>query len=183
MVRKALRQKAFQDTEIIKEKCNRMVNIFKNKSADKIDGKAKAMVVTSSRIAACKYKLFMDEELKKQGLKYKTLIAFSGGVEVDKLELTDDDLKQLNIKDLKVSKFTEDGLNKEHNPKSLKTEDLFEKSDEIRFLIVANKFQTGFSESLLHTMFVDKPLRDKNAVQTLSRLNRMHKGKDDTLGC
>ncbi|MDB4028016.1 DEAD/DEAH box helicase family protein [Flavobacteriaceae bacterium] len=181
MVRKAIRQKAYQDTGIIKEKCNRMVNIFKNKSAHKIDGKAKAMVVTSSRIAACKYKLFMDEEIKRQGLKYKTIIAFSGGVEVDKLELTDDELKQLNIEDLKGSKFSEDGMNKEHNPKSLKTEDLFEETDDIRFLIVANKFQTGFSESLLHTMFVDKPLRDKNAVQTLSRLNRMHKGKKDTL--
>lgn len=181
MVRKALRQKAYQDTGIIKEKCNRMVNIFKNKSAHKIDGKAKAMVVTSSRIAACKYKLFMDEEIKRQGLKYKTIIAFSGGVEVDKLLLTDDELKQLNIEGLKGSKFTEDGMNKEYNPKSLKTEDLFEETDDIRFLIVANKFQTGFSESQLHTMFVDKPLRDKNAVQTLSRLNRMHKGKEDTL--
>ncbi|MBO3096818.1 DEAD/DEAH box helicase family protein [Gelidibacter pelagius] len=181
MVRKALRQKAFQDTGIIKEKCNRMVNIFKNKSAHKIDGKAKAMVVTSSRIAACKYKLFMDEEIKKQGLNYKTIIAFSGGVDVDKLELTDDELKQLRIDDLKGSKFTEDGLNKELNPRNLKIEDLFEETDDIRFLIVANKFQTGFSESLLHTMFVDKPLRDKNAVQTLSRLNRMHPGKVDTL--
>ena len=181
MVRKALRQKAYQDTNIIKEKCNRMVNIFKNKSAPKIDGKAKAMVVTSSRIAACKYKLLIDEEIKRQGLKYKTIIAFSGGVDVDKLELTDDELKQLNIEDLKGSKFTENGMNKENNPKSLKTEDVFEQTDDIRFLIVANKFQTGFSESLLHTMFVDKPLRDKNAVQTLSRLNRMHKGKDDTL--
>ena len=181
MVRKALRQKAYQDTGIIKEKCNRMVNIFKNKSAHKIDGKAKAMVVTSSRVAACKYKLFMDEEIKKQGLKYKTIIAFSGGVDVDKLELTDDELEQLNIKELKGSKFSEDGMNKKYNPKGLKTEDLFEETDDIRFLIVANKFQTGFSESLLHTMFVDKPLRDKNAVQTLSRLNRMHPGKEDTL--
>lgn len=181
MVRKALRQKAYQDTGIIKEKCNRMVNIFKNKSAHKIDGKAKAMVVTSSRIAACKYKLFMDEEIKRQGLKYKTIIAFSGGVDVDKLELTDDELKQLNIEDLKGSKFTEDGMNKELNPKSLKTEDLFEETDDIRFLIVANKFQTGFSESLLHTMFLDKPVRDKAAVQTLSRLNRIHPGKVDTL--
>jgi type I restriction enzyme R subunit len=181
IVLKALRQKAYQDTEIIKEKCNRMVNIFKNKSTHKIDGKAKAMVVTSSRIAACKYKLFMDEEIKRQGLKYKTIIAFSGGVDVDKLELTDEELEQLNIEDLKGSKFTEDGMNKEHNPKSLKTEDLFEETDDIRFLIVANKFQTGFSESLLHTMFLDKPVRDKAAVQTLSRLNRIHPGKVDTL--
>ena len=181
MVRKALQLKAYQDTAIIKEKCNRMVNIFKNKSAHKIEGKAKAMVVTSSRIAACKYKLFMDEELKKQGLKYKTIIAFSGGVEVDKLELTEEEFKNLGIEDLKGGRFTEDGMNKLLNPKNKKTEGLFEETDDIRFLIVANKFQTGFNEPLLHTMFVDKPLRDKAAVQTLSRLNRMHKGKDDTL--
>ncbi|MFT6338431.1 MAG: type I restriction enzyme R subunit [Halioglobus sp.] len=181
MVRKALRQKAYQDTGIIRDKCNRMVNIFKNKSAHKIDGLAKAMVVTSSRIAACKYKLFMDEEIRRQGLKYKTIVAFSGGVDVEKLELTEEEFSELGIEGLKNSKFTEDWMNKEHNPKSLKIEDLFEETDDIRFLIVANKFQTGFSESLLHTMFLDKPVRDKAAVQTLSRLNRMHKGKVDTL--
>lgn len=181
MVRKALRQKAYQDTEIIKEKCNRIVNVFKNKSAHKIDGKAKAMVVSSSRIAACKFKLFMDEEIKRQGLNFKTIVAFSGSVDVDKLELTDEEFNKLNIEDFKGSNFTEDGMNKPHNPKGLKTDELFEKNDDIRFLIVANKFQTGFSESLLHTMFIDKPLRGKNAVQTLSRLNRIHPGKVDTL--
>lgn len=181
MVRKALRQKAYQDTDIIKEKCNRMVNIFKNKSAHKIDGKAKAMVVTSSRVAACKYKLLMDEEIKRQGLKFKTIIAFSGGVDVDKLEFTEEEFKQLKLNEFNDSKLTEIGLNKSHNPKNLKIEDLFEETDDIRFLIVANKFQTGFSESLLHTMFLDKPVRDKAAVQTLSRLNRIHPGKKDTL--
>jgi len=181
MVRNALRLKAFQDTAIIKEKCNRMLNIFKNKSAHKIDRKAKAMIITSSRVAAVKYKLFMDEELKKQGLQYKTIIAFSGGIDADKLDLSEDEFESLFIANLKGRKFTEDGMNKPHNPQNKKTEELFEQTDNIRFLIVANKFQTGFNEPLLHTMFVDKPLRDKAAVQTLSRLNRMHEGKDDTL--
>jgi type I restriction enzyme R subunit len=181
MVRRALKQKAYQDTGIIKEKCNRMLTIFKNESSHKINGKAKAMIVTSSRISACKYKFFMDDEIRKQGLNYKTIVAFSGGVDFDKLELTEDELKQLNIAELKETKLTEDGLNRPHNPKALDLKELFDKEDEIRFLIVANKFQTGFSQSLLHTMFVDKPLRDKAAVQTLSRLNRMHVGKKDTL--
>jgi type I restriction enzyme R subunit len=158
-----------------------MLNIFKNKSAHKIDRKAKAMIITSSRVAAVKYKLFMDEELKKQGLKYKTIIAFSGGIDADKLDLSEDEFESLFIANLKGRKFTEDGMNKPHNPQNKKTEELFEQTDNIRFLIVANKFQTGFNEPLLHTMFVDKPLRDKAAVQTLSRLNRMHEGKDDTL--
>jgi len=181
MVRKALRQKAYEDTEIIKEKCNRIVNIFKNKSAHKINGKAKAMIVTSSRVAATKYKLFLDAELKKQNIKYKSLVAFSGGIDIDKLQLTDDEFKQFNIEELKGEKFTEIGMNKPLNKKNLKLEKLFKKTDAIKFLIVANKFQTGFNEPLLHTMFLDKPVRDKNAVQTLSRLNRVYPGKKDTL--
>lgn len=181
MVRNALQQKAYQDTGIIKEKCNRMLKIFKNESAHKINGKAKAMIVTSSRISACKYKFFLDEEIKAQGLNYKSIIAFSGGVDFDKLGFADDLIRQLNAESLIGTKLTENCMNKSHNPNGLKTEKLFETTDDIRFLIVANKFQTGFSESLLHTMFVDKPLRDKAAVQTLSRLNRMHQGKEDTL--
>ena len=163
MVSKALRQKAFEDTEIIKEKCAMMVELFKNESAHKIGGKAKAMVVTSSRLAAVKYKLYMDGELAKKGLSYKALVAFSG---------------KINHND---EEYTEKGLNKDLNPQNLKTEEVFEKNDNIRFLIVASKFQTGFDEPLLHTMFLDKPVRDRTAVQTLSRLNRIHLEKDDTL--
>jgi type I restriction enzyme R subunit len=121
------------------------------------------MVVTSSRLAAVKYKLFMDEELAKRGLKHKALVAFSGSIPYED------------------ETYTEDGMNAAINPKGLKIEDLFEEDDNIRFLIVANKFQTGFSEPLLHTMFLDKPVRDRTAVQTLSRLNRIHPDKKDTL--
>ena len=73
-------------------------------------------------------------------------------------------------------------MNKSNNPQNVKIEECFEKGDDIRFLIVANKFQVGFSEKMLHTMFVDKALQDRNAVQTISRLNRIYPGKKfDTL--
>lgn len=163
MVKRGLRQKAYEDTAIIREKCQRMVSIFHHESAGKIGGRAKAMVVTSSRLAAVKYKLEMDAELARRGLRYRTLVAFSGTITHE------------------GKSYTEAGMNAPLNPKNEKTEDVFEQGDDIRFLIVANKFQTGYSESLLHTMFLDKPVRDRTAVQTLSRLNRMHPGKDDTL--
>lgn len=162
-VKRALRQKAYEDDEIIKEKCQLMLQVFKKESAGKILRKAKAMIVSSSRLAAVKYKLYLDDEIKKQGLQYKSLVAFSGTIKHND------------------ENFTENGMNRNNNPRNLKTEDIFNEDDQIRFLIVANKFQTGFSEPLLHTMFVDKPLRDRNAVQTLSRLNRIHPDKLDTL--
>ncbi len=163
-VYRALKLKAFEDDEVIKEKCKIIVSIFKDKTADKIEGKAKSMIVTSSRLSAVKYKLFLDEELQRRGLKWKTLVAFSG---------------QTNFNS---TFYSETEMNKPNNPKSLKIEDCFEKGDDIRFLIVANKFQVGFSEKMLHTMFIDKALQDRNAVQTISRLNRVYPGKKfDTL--
>ncbi|MEI6815529.1 MAG: DEAD/DEAH box helicase family protein [Bacteroidota bacterium] len=163
-VYRALKLKAFEDDEVIKEKCKIIATIFKDRTADKIEGKAKAMVVTSSRLSAVKYKLFLDEELKKRGLKWKTLVAFSG---------------QINYN---AKFYSETEMNKPNNPQSLKIEDCFEKTDDIRFLIVANKFQVGFSEKMLHTMFLDKAIQDRNAVQTISRLNRIYPGKKfDTL--
>lgn len=163
-VYRALKLKAFEDDEVIKEKCKIIVSIFKDKTADKIEGKAKSMIVTSSRLSAVKYKLFLDEELQRRGFKWKTLVAFSG---------------QTNYN----GKFySETEMNRPNNLQSIKIEDCFEKSDDIRFLIVANKFQVGFSEIMLHTMFVDKALQDRNAVQTISRLNRIYPGKKfDTL--
>lgn len=163
-VYRALKLKAYEDDEVIKEKCKIVVSIFKDKTADKIEGKAKSMIVTSSRLSAVKYKLFLDEELNKRGLKWKSLVAFSG---------------QTNFN----SKFyTEIEMNRINNSKSLKIEDCFSENDDIRFLIVANKFQVGFSEKMLHTMFIDKALQDRNAVQTISRLNRIYPGKKfDTL--
>jgi type I restriction enzyme R subunit len=73
-------------------------------------------------------------------------------------------------------------MNRSNNPQSVKIEDCLKNNDQIRFLIVANKFQVGFDEKMLHTMFVDKALQDRNAVQTISRLNRIYPGKkNDTL--
>jgi len=162
-VYRALKLKAFEDDEVIKEKSKIIVSIFKDRTADKIDGKAKSMIVTSSRLCAVKYKLLLDEELKKRGHKWKSLVAFTG---------------QIKFNDVL---YTETEMNRSNNPLSQKTEDCFE-NDDIRFLIVANKFQVGFNQKMLHTMFLDKTLQDRNAVQTISRLNRIYPGKKfDTL--
>lgn len=163
-VYRALKLKAFEDDEVIKEKCKIIATVFKDKTEKKIEGRAKAMVVTSSRLSAVKYKLFLDEEIKRRGYKWKTLVAYTG---------------QINYNS-KI--YSETEQNRPNNPKSLKIEDVFEEDDNIRFLIVANKFQVGFSQKLLHTMFLDKALQDRNAVQTISRLNRIYPGKKkDTL--
>jgi type I restriction enzyme R subunit len=120
----------------------------------KIGGLAKAMLVTSSRANAVKYKKAFDDYLNKINSPYKAIVAFSG-------EIDGQTEAQLN------------GFPSASIPGE------FEKSD-FRFLIVANKFQTGFDQPLLHTMYVDKKLGGVNAVQTLSRLNRSHPLKKDT---
>lgn len=120
----------------------------------KINGLAKAMVVTSSRRNAVKYKKAFDKYLADTGNPYKAIVAFSGEIDGQ----------------------TEAALN---HFSSAAIPDEFKKS-EYRFLIVANKYQTGFDQPLLHTMYVDKKLGGVNAVQTLSRLNRTTAGKKDT---
>lgn len=120
----------------------------------KINGLAKAMVVTSSRKNAIKYKKAFDKYLQGLGKPYKAIVAFSG----------------------EIDKETESSLN--GFPSKAISEEF--KKSEYRFLIVANKFQTGFDQPLLHTMYVDKKLWGVNAVQTLSRLNRTAPGKEDT---
>jgi type I restriction enzyme R subunit len=120
----------------------------------KINGLAKAMVVTSSRRNAVKYKKAFDKYLADTGNPYKAIVAFSGEIDGQ----------------------TEAALN---HFSSAAIPDEFKKS-EFRFLIVANKYQTGFDQPLLHTMYVDKKLGGVNAVQTLSRLNRTTAGKKDT---
>lgn len=120
----------------------------------KINDLAKAMVVTSSRRNAVKYKKAFDKYLADTGNAYKAIVAFSGEIDGQ----------------------TEAALN---HFSSAAIPDEFKKS-EYRFLIVANKYQTGFDQPLLHTMYVDKKLGGVNAVQTLSRLNRTTAGKKDT---
>jgi len=161
---RALKQKAFEDDELIQNKIGIMLSIFENQTASKINGIAKAMIVTSSRLAAAKYKLFLDKEIGQRKFSYKALVAFTGTVEIDDKKYTESNMNEA----IKISQ-------------SEKTEDAFDRDNGIRFIIVANKFQTGFNQPKLHTMFLDKTVRDINAVQTLSRLNRIYPDKEDTL--
>lgn len=145
----------------IAEKAKIMIDHFHREVRGLIKGKAKAMVVTKSIQSAIKYKFAFDEYLKEIKSPYKAIVAFSGkntynGVEYDEVGMNNFDSYKNDI------------------PKNFK-------QDKYRFLIVANKFQTGFDQPLLHTMYVDKKLADVQAVQTLSRLNRAYKpDKKDT---
>jgi len=138
----------------IAEKSRIMIDHFNNNVRQLINGKARAMAVTKSIEAAMKYKDAFDAYLKEVRSPYKAIVAFSGKKAHYK---TGEELSEADM-----NKFP-DGNN--YIPKKFKTEPY-------RFLIVANKFQTGFDQPLLHTMYVDKELSDVQAVQTLSRLNR-----------
>lgn len=153
--------KAFVDLHehAIHKKLEIMVEHFMNNTMHRMGGKAKAMIVTRSRLHAVRYKLAMDEYLKEKGYPFKALVAFSG-----------------TVRD-RGAEYSEAGMN--GFPESQTVETF--KHDEYRFLIVANKFQTGFDQPLLHTMYVDKKLGGVNAVQTLSRLNRIHPDKHETM--
>ena len=108
------------------------------------------MIVTRSRLHAVRYKLAVDANLAERGYSFKALVPFSGTVEDDGRDCT------------------EPGMNGLPETQTAKT---FDAADQ-RFLIVANKLQTGFDQPLLHTMYVDKKLGCVSAVQTLSWLNR-----------
>jgi len=149
----------------IGEKVRIMVEHFAAQAQGEIGGKAKAMIVTRSRLHAVRYKLALDKYLSERRLPFKALVAFSGSVK--------DGGKD----------YTETKMNSEGQSRSIsesQTAKAFERP-EYRFLVVANKFQTGFDQPLLHTMYVDKKLGGVNAVQTLSRLNRTHPEKKGTM--
>jgi type I restriction enzyme R subunit len=144
----------------IKRKAHIIVDHFTRKTAHKIGGQAKAMVVTHSRAHAVLYKQALDEVLREQNLPYGVLVAFTGTVTINE------------------QKYTEDSM----NPPG--TGDIAEafKGPAQRLLVAANKFQTGFDQPLLHTMYVDKKLGGVAVVQTLSRLNRVFPPlKQDTM--
>ena len=143
----------------IKEKVRIMVEHFAAQVQTEIAGRAKAMIVTRSRLHAVRYKLAIDAYLVKHKYPFKALVAFSGTVED------------------KGKSYTEANMNGFGETQTAKA---FERQEN-RFLIVANKFQTGFDQPLLHTMYVDKKIGDVNAVQTLSRLNRTHPDKKGTM--
>jgi type I restriction enzyme R subunit len=146
----------------IAQKTEVMVEHFHAVTRHKIGGRAKAMVVTGSRLEAVRYKQSFDKYIKDKGYRIKSLVAFSGTVQDDKLA--------------DVS-YTEEAMNG-----GLRDKELPERfaSPEYQVLLVAEKYQTGFDQPLLHTMYVDKRLAGIQAVQTLSRLNRIHPLKEDT---
>jgi type I restriction enzyme, R subunit len=144
------------------QKTEVMVEHFRQIVSKKIGGKAKAMVVTGSRLHAVRYKEEFDRYIEARNYEdIKTIVAFSGKV-MDKIEYPD------GVTEVELNGFKENEV-----PRKFST-------DEYRILIVADKYQTGFDQPLLHTMYVDKKLSGVKTVQTLSRLNRMAPGKDDT---
>jgi type I restriction enzyme R subunit len=147
----------------IAQKVEVMIEHFRTFTMHKIGGRAKAMIVTSSRLHAVRYKEAFDRYIKENSIKgIKSLVAFSGTV-IDP--------------DFPDKPYTEVSMNR-----GIKERELPERfaSDEYQVLLVAEKYQTGFDQPLLHTMYVDKRLSGIQAVQTLSRLNRMAAGKEDT---
>ena len=125
-------------------------------------GRAKAMVVTGSRLEAVRYKQSFDKYIKEKDYPIKTLVAFSGVVGDDKIEEKTYSEEEMN-----------NGIRERELPERFAT-------SEYQVLLVAEKYQTGFDQPLLHTMYVDKRLAGIRAVQTLSRLNRIHPLKEDT---
>jgi len=147
----------------IAQKVQVVVEHFRENVAPLLGGQAKAMVVTASRIEAVRWKLAIETYIKTQGYKIGTLVAFSG---------------EVNDPASGPEPFKETG--KTMNPHL--HGDIREafKGEQYSILLVANKFQTGFDQPLLCGMYVDKRLAGLQAVQTLSRLNRAHPGKDTT---
>ena len=146
----------------IAQKTAIMVEHFNAATCHKIGGRAKAMVVTGSRLEAVRYKESFDSYISEKGYPIKSLVAFSGIVEDDKVH---------------GKTYTEVAMND-----GIRERDLPEKfaTAEFQLLLVAEKYQTGFDQPLLHTMYVDKRLAGIQAVQTLSRLNRIHPNKEET---
>lgn len=155
-----LRQFVSRHERTIAKKVALMVEHFQGTVANKLGGKAKAMIVTSSRLHAVRYRLAMDAHLRAIGSPFKALVAFT--------DVVKDPKDGQEYTEAKMNGFPEAA-----------TADRFE-ADEHRFLIVASKFQTGFDQPKLVAMYVDKKLSGVTCVQTLSRLNRTMQGKDET---
>ena len=146
----------------VAQKTEVMVEHFNAVTRHRIGGRAKAMVVTGSRLEAVRYKQSFDRYIGEKRYPIRTLVAFSGTVQDDKLP--------------DVS-YTEEAMNA-----GIRETELPEKfaTNEYQVLLVAEKYQTGFDQPLLHTLYVNKRLAGIQAVQTLSRLNRIHPLKEDT---
>ena len=158
--------KAFHDNhkDTINKKTAIMVQKFREVTLQNMEGRAKAMVVTSSRAHAVRYFFAIKEYCKQNKITdVHPMVAFSGKVEYQGVEYTEPKLNKRGEKTISEDKLP-----------------LYFASDFYNMLIVADKYQTGFDEPMLHTMFVDKKLKNVKAVQTLSRLNRSNPLKQDT---
>jgi len=148
----------------ISQKVQVVVEHFRDTVAPLLNGRAKAMVVVSSRLEAVRWKLAIEKYIQSQGYKIGTLVAFSG---------------EVNDKESGTDAYTETSATLNPNLRGRDMREAFA-TDEYQILLVANKFQTGFDQPLLCGMYVDKRLAGIQAVQTLSRLNRAYPGKDAT---
>lgn len=157
--RKKLRKYVESHDHAIRLKAEIMVDHFHDQviGLKKIGGQARAMVVTSGIQRAIQYFHAMRDYLNERKSPYQAIVAFSGEPEFDGVKVTESSLNGFPSSQI-ADKIQEDPY---------------------RFLICADKFQTGYDEPLLHTMYVDKPLSSIKAVQTLSRLNRAHPQKHD----
>ncbi len=167
IVSKLLKEVAFKDDGLIQYKAEVMLRAFEEQVKPLIDGKAKAMIVASSRIAGLKYyhllkaKIAEKHQANPGQYTYKVLYAFSDFTHRD----TNEEIREHQLNELDNGELIEDRF----------------KQDDYRIMVVASKFQTGFDEPLLAGMFLDKPVMDKNAMQTLSRLNRCYEGKSKVI--
>lgn len=157
---KKLRKYVESHKHAVREKAEIMVDHFHDQvvAKNKIGGQARAMVVTSGIQRAIEYYYAFSEYLKERKSPYKAIVAFSGEHEYGGQKVTEATLNGFTSN--KIAETIQEAP--------------------YRFLICADKFQTGYDEPLLHTMYVDKPLSGIKAVQTLSRLNRAHPKKHDT---
>lgn len=157
---KKLRAFVESQPETIQQKAAIIVEHFHTQVIDKgkMGGQARAMVVTSSILRAIEFYYEISRLLEERKSPYKAIVAFSGSKNYGGKEVTEADVNGFPSKDI------EDNMER----------------DPYRILVVAEKFQTGYDQPLLHTMYVDRILTDVKAVQTLSRLNRCHPKKRDT---
>jgi type I restriction enzyme R subunit len=147
--------------ETIRQKVSIILQHFISKTSKSIDGKGRGMVVVRSRKHCVLFHEEMLKQMKEKGLPYSCLVGYSGTIFHNGRENTE---SSLNTENGMVGNSIPDGL----------------KDPRFRILIVSNKFQTGFDEPLLQSMYIDKMLGGVQCVQTLSRLNRTTKGKTDT---
>lgn len=152
----------------VSSKVHEIIRHFERTVRPELGGRAKAMVVTASRKAAVAYQRAFQQAVAEQDLDLKALVAFSG-------EVDDPDVPE--VVGVEHPTVTETSENPDLRGRDLAV--VFRQPDQ-HVLIVANKYQTGFDEPLLVGMYVDKKLSGISAVQTLSRLNRQAKGKDNT---